>query len=480
MVPSHHPRVSRRRILGMLSTGVASAALLAACGASSATTSSQASTSAKAQATATQAKSTPSSAKGTIRVALAGFDTAQVAVWQKVADAFHKDNPSITAKIENVPGNAYQKYETELAGGAGHDVYDYETKQLPAYGEKGVFTVLDPLIAQSKTTRPSDFFPTTWSKVLVDGKAMALPWDTTPVALFYSIDLFKAAGINLPPTDWTDKSWTRAAFVDTATKLTKGTGPGRQFGYFQSTWWVYGLPWIWSDGGHMFNKDITKAQLTSTEVINNWQFLQDLMWKQRVFPTAQESTQGSGAMFLTGKVGMYINGPYFIPSLLAGKASIKWNVAAIPSGTAGRWTRDPSDSVVIWKGSKEQDASWAFVEFVAGDKGQRIIGTGGRGVPARKAIARSKEFLNQPNGIDWKVFVDAVDHEGIQAVTDVWPQVDTTITQGLGNMWNNKETARGVATKLQPQIQAILDKAKSRRARPTYAQHGWTSSATGY
>ncbi len=481
----------RKLLLSMLAMPVG-AALLASCGAATsttvATTSAQATTAssataAKASAATKPATQAPPTAKGTIRVALAGFDTAQVAVWQRLADAFHKQFPSITAKIENVPGNAYQKYETEMAGNAGHDVYDIETKQLPAFGEKGVFTVLDPYVDRSKTTAPSDFFTTTWSKVIVDGKIMALPWDTTPAAIFYAIDLFHQAGLQPPPTDWTDKSWTNEAFLSLAQKLTKGKGASAQYGYFQSTWWVYYLPWIWSNGGHLFNQDITKAQLTETPNIDTLQFLQDLMWKYHVWPSAQESTQGAGTMFLTGKIGMYINGPYFIPSLLAGNkkgGTVKWNVAAIPAGSKGRWTRDPSDSIAVWKGSKQQEASWNFVEFAAGTTGQQIIGTGGRGVPVRKAVARSKEFLVQSNGINWKVFVDAVDHEGIQAVTDVWPQVDSTMTQGVGNLWNNRANARDTLTKVQPQIQAILDKAKSRRARPTYPPVGWKSSTAGY
>lgn len=477
--------VSRRRILVSLLVGPASAAFLSACGGGTAPApASQAAPAAKAAATpGTAAKpAAPANANGngTIRVALAGFDTAQVAVWQKIADAFHQATPSVTAKIENIPGNAYQKYETEIAGGAGHDVYDYETKQLQAYGEKGVFTVLDPYIAKSTVTHAKDFFPTTWSKCLVNGKVMALPWDTTPAAMFYSIDMFQKAGLKTPTTNWSDPAWTRDAFVQLAQKLTSGTGAQKQFGYFQSTWWVYGFPWVWSAGGHMFDKNIQTAQLTQPAVVQSWQFLQDLMWKQHVWPSAQESTQGAGTMFLTGKVGMYLNGPYFIPSLLAGKASIKWNVAAIPSGSAGRWTRDPSDSAVIWKGSKQQDASWSFIEFLTGPTGQELIGTGGRGVPVRSAVAHSKTFLQQSNGINWKVFVDAVNQEGLQPVTDVWPQVDQTMTQGLGNMWNNRMTAQDAMNKLQPQIQAILQKAKSRRVRPTYQSSGWGASGTGY
>lgn len=458
----------------------AGAAPTAAPAAAQATTA-PAATSAAAAAPTTAAAAQPtaaagtSAAAGTIRVALAGLDVGEVKVWQGIADAFHQQNPNVTAKIENVPDTPYQKYETEMAGGAGHDVYDMETKQLPAFAGKGVFASLDSYVATSKTTAPAAFFYTPWQKCIIQGKLYGIPWDTSPATIFYSIDLFQEAGIKPPPNDWDDKTWTRDAFMDTVTKLTKGTGPNKQFGWFQSTWWVYGFPWLWSNGGHAFDQKIQKATLTDQKVIDTWQFLQDLMWKQKVWPSAQESTQGADVMFLTGKIGMYLNGPYFIPALRNGKAKVKWNVGVIPSGTAGRWTRDPADALSTWKDSKLKDAAWAWTEFFCGATGEQMLGKGGY-VPVRREVATSKDFLEQGDGVDWKVIVGGIDHEGVQPITDVWPEVDNTMRQGLGNVFNNKQSAKDALTALQPQIQAIIDKATVRRDRPTYSDTaGWSA-----
>jgi multiple sugar transport system substrate-binding protein len=495
-----HPssRLSRRRLLAGLVTSAGVMGLLAACGGgasatvttagsgsqvaasssaaaspSAAASSSAASSASAATATSTQSAASTSAAAastaaasaapeaanaaGTIRVALAGLDIG-----------------------ENVPGNSYEKYETEMAGGAGHDVYHMETKQLPAFGSKGVFTVLDPYIARSKVVAPSDYFYTPWSKSSLQGKMLGIPWDTAPAVLFYSKDLFQKAGLTPPPTDWSDKTWTRDAFLETATKLTTGSGVNSQYGYYQSTWWVYGFPWLWSDGGHVTDQNETKATLTDTKVVDTWQFLQDLMWKYKVWPSAQEATQGAASMFLTGKIGMYINGPYFIPALRNGKATIQWDVAVIPSGAAGRWTRDPADAVCIWKGSKLQDASWDFIEYLCGPKGELMLGQGGY-VPVRKEVAQSNAFLQHKGGVNWKVIVDGLDHEGVQPVTDVWTEMDNTLTQAIGGLYtNNKQTAKDVLTKLQPQIQSMLDQAKVRRERPTYSSSAGGTSAPAY
>lgn len=470
--------INRRRVLVGASIGgisILGGSLITACGSAAAPTAPSKPTAQSGAATQPTAASQPASGgKASIRVGMAGLDVAQIAVWQNVATEFSKANPNIEAKIENVTGDAYQKYLVEIAGNAGHDVYDYETKQVPAYGAKGVFTVLDDYIHASSIVQPNKYFPVTWSKCLVSGKVVAIPWDTTPAALFYNTEIFDKAGVAAPPHDWGNADWTWDKFREVANKLSNGEGAQRNYGYFQSTWWVYSLPWVWMNGGKIANRDETKVTIDTPEVVDAWQFLHDLMWKDKVFPSAQETTAGAGTMFFTGKIGMYTNGPYFIPSLRK-DSKIKWNVAALPKGPKGLYTRDPSDSLVIWKGSKNQDQSWKFLEFATGPKGQEIIALGGRGVPARIETAQSDKFLKQPDGIDWKVFVDATAHEGIQPVTDVWPQMDHTIQTELDKMWNNRATAKDVAKTLQTSITTLLGKATARRDRATWSETGWES-----
>lgn len=279
-------------------------------------------------------------------------------------------------------------------------------------------------------------------------------------------DLFQAAGVKPPPTSWADASWDWNAFLDTAQKLSK---PDKtQFGVTISTWWVYSLPWIWSNGDHEVDEALTKATFNTAGVIGGWQYLQDLRWKYNVW--AQPSQKDTG--FNVGGDAMFLSGPYSIPGLRAG-AKVPWAVGAVPKGKAGVWTRDPSNCYTIWTGSKNKDEAFQFLEFLSGPEGQLILGQSARGIPARKSVATSKAFLQQSN-VNWQVFVDAIDHDGLQAVTDVWPEMDSTIGKLIAPMWNNKSTVDAFVTQLNPVIQSLLDKAKVRRdLSSTYLPVGW-------
>jgi multiple sugar transport system substrate-binding protein len=396
-----------------------------------------------------------------------GIDEARP--FQKITDDFQKKTG---IKVEYVDtGQSFEKFAVQFAGGSGGDLYEYETKQMPHYAVLGVFENLDPYIAKSTIVRPQEYFAITWNKGKVQGHQYAVPWDTTPVVVFYNKDLFQQAGVKPPATTWGDPAWDWNAFLSAAQKL---SNPQHAvFGCTISTWWVYSLPWIWSNGGHVVNEGLTKMQFSQQAVLDAWQYLVDLRWKYNVWAQPKQKDKG----FNTGGDAMFLSGPYSIPGLRAG-AKVPWNVGVVPTGKAGVWTRDPSDALTIWNGSKNKDEAFQLMEYITGPDGQLVIGQSGRGVPARKSVAQSKAFLEQGDGIDWQVFANGPDHEGLQAVTDVWPEMDTEVGKLIGPMWDNTATVSTTTTKMDQVIQAILDKATERRdLSASYLPQGWKSPA---
>lgn len=209
------------------------------------------------------------------------------------------------------------------------------------------------------------------------------------------------------------------------------------------------------------------------------QWLADLTWKEHVQPTAADAKANYTPFpFVDGMLavaGYSAN----LASLYAQKITgFRWNVGVLPTGTSGVWTRVPTSSAIVWKGTKQPDAAWELAEFLGSDAAQLILGLGGQGVPTRRAAARSATFLKQPNGIDWQVLVDAADHEGILPVTDIFPEMDALIIKELAPLWAGQQTAQQVTTALKPLLQHLLAGAKTRRDRTQFWQaHGWTRTA---
>jgi len=408
-----------------------------------------------------------SSGKGSVVFESPGIGLAESKPFQQIVDDFSKKTGIKVAYVDG--GLNFEKFAVQFAGGSGGDLYEYETKQVPHYAVDGVFENLDPYIAKSTIVKPAEYFPITWSKGKVQGHQYTVPWDTTPVVVYYNKDIFKQAGITPPSAKWGDDTWDWNAFLSTAQKLTKSDKT--IFGCDISTWWVYSLPWIWSNGGQVVNQELTKVQYTQQAVQDAWQFLVDLRWKYNVWSQPSQKH----ADFNTGGVAMFLSGPYSIPGLRAA-AKVPWDVVPVPKGKAGIWTRDPSDSLTIWNGSKNKDEAFQLMEYITGPEGQLVIGKSGRGVPSRHSVATSKAFLEQGDGVNWQVFADGPNHEGEQPVTDVWPQMDSMTGKVLDAMWNNKANVSETTTKLEQTIQPLLDQAKERRDLSAwYLPVGWKS-----
>jgi multiple sugar transport system substrate-binding protein len=213
------------RLLGATSTLTISAAAFAACGgatpvpaatapaakvgATAAPTTASPTTSAAVAAT-TSVGATPTApappksvGKGTLVFQTPGVGAEGTAF----APSAVKFSQERGIKVDYVDaGLDFEKYAVQYASDSGGDVYEYETKQMPHYATLGAFLNLDPYVATSKVMKPADFFPTIWSKCLIQGHLYAAPEETTPVAVYYNTDLFQQAGVKPPPASWADES----------------------------------------------------------------------------------------------------------------------------------------------------------------------------------------------------------------------------------------------------------------------------------
>ena len=455
-------------------SSIASSAPSSTSAASSTTASSSAAPSSSA---ASAAASLPKAAAGSLLLLLEADDN-QKKVWQQVVDAFHQAVHKPQVELSN-PSDIYTKFDTMLAGNAGPDLFaGFETKQLPHYVGVDAALNMDPYMSRSSTIKPDAFFKFTWSKHVLNGHLSAMPTNNAPLGIFYNEDMFREAGVTAPPAQWGAKGWDYAAFLDAAHKLTKTSGAAKAWFSSWSTWWLYCYPFVWGNGGHLFNSDVTQVLVDSPEVISTYQWLADLTWKEHVQPTPDE-VKANKPDFIAGTLAISGCTENCAPPYLQKITSFKWNAAAVPSGTSGVWTRDPSNSAIAWKGTKQPDATWELAEFMGGDVGQLIIGLGGNGVPSRVSAAKSDKFLHQPNGVNWQVFVDAIDHEGIQPVTDIFPKMDDLISKQTAPLWANQASAQQVMTTLKPLLEELLKSAKFRRDRgQLWQQHGWAAATS--
>ncbi len=339
--------------------------------------------------TATPAPAGPT----TIQMSTWAYSPAEEQLNKDLAAKFNELKAPDKAEVMIIPADSYnQKLEIMVAGGIAPDVIYWDPDIGYPYYAKGWFRSLQPYFdANPELTNPDLYSVNAYATSNFGGEQYAVPNGTYCNLVYYNKDLFDQEGLSHPSADWT---W--ADYVETARKLTKGEGDTyTQFGtvlqYFSSYWTWDSL--VWGEGGDIFDKIEmpTKCTLANEAGYGAWQFVQDLVYKHKVAPTAAQQS-ALGGDFGTGKVGMLIDGTWAISSCVAIEA-FQWDLADLPMGSKAQATPIFTGCYWLTQQSKAPDLGWEYQKFLLSEDGQMIFAANGMTTPVLKKAAQSDVFL---------------------------------------------------------------------------------------
>lgn len=351
-------------------------------------------------------------------------------LWQRMAKEFEAENPDIRMKLLYWPGPNYEdKVKLVMAAGNAPDVFSAQDEPFPAYCKLGQYEDLTPYLARyADEYSPDKYFPTAFPAFQYKGKQRALPWNGGQLMVYYNRKLFREAGLPDPPP----KNWTIDQFTDYARKLTRDVdGDGRidQFGYEISGSWLYSVvPYIWIFGEDVVDPEMQRCTLNTPRAIAAMQWLRDLRYKYHASPQAAEFTGAGGAIFMTGKLGMEINGPWRLPFMR--ETDVDWDIWHMPVGPTGeRWTRGTWDGLAMYHGSKVKEQAWRFMRFATGEHGQRLVAQTGRAVPPRRSAAQSPAFLRPDTPQHEERFLEGMSYFRTQRIPERWPEMNVVMAR---------------------------------------------------
>jgi raffinose/stachyose/melibiose transport system substrate-binding protein len=121
------------------------------------------------------------------------------AFWEKATADYHTAHPNVTIKIQTVQNEDLDgKLQTALNSGSAPDIFlQRGGGKMAAMVEAGQLKDLTSLVTPETKAAIGDAALGTGS---LDGKVYAIPQSVLPGGLWYSKDLFKAAGVDTPPT----------------------------------------------------------------------------------------------------------------------------------------------------------------------------------------------------------------------------------------------------------------------------------------
>jgi len=286
---------------------------------------------------------------------------------QELADKFMEANPGITVELQStaVPG-LEQKVLVAMQSGSPPDLVDVQLPWVLPYASRGLLEDLTPYIEASDIVDPDDFFDGVWGAV-EDGGVYAIPNRSESHAFIYNKGMYREAGLdpNRAPKDWDE-------LLEYSKKLTdrsKGQSGIAIVGGGEVGNMVYNLlPWIWANGGDIFNDDYTEVVVNEAAAVEAVDFYTSLFVEYKVTPptTVQNGGDQNRDLFAEEKVAQFQAGSYVIepinqknPDIELGFGLIPPPVGKKPAALLGGWAN------IIPKDAKNKEAAWKFAEFLA-------------------------------------------------------------------------------------------------------------------
>jgi ABC-type sugar transport system, periplasmic component len=294
-----------------------------------------------------------------------GAATGTITIWAmgaegdklpQLAKAFETANPGVKINVTAIPwDSAHDKFTTAIAANKTPDAAMVGTTWM---GEFAGLGALDPTPG---SIDQSVFFEGANETAKVNGTSYGIPWYVETRLVFYRTDLAKKAGIMQPPTDWDGLKSMAKAMQD---KAGAKWGIGLQAGGTGS--WQTLMPFAWSAGAELTKNDGKAYNFDTPEMLKATQYYQSY-FTDRISNKAAPATPTTEPDFVSGKVPMFISGPWMMKAVedVGGPGfKNKYDVMQIPADKVSSSFVGGSN-FVVFKNTKNRDTAWKFIQWLA-------------------------------------------------------------------------------------------------------------------
>ena len=303
------------------------------------------------------------------------------------------DGKNISIKINKVPCTGwpeyYQKVITQMAGGSAPDIGRIAESYMPMLINKGQVADLTDYMAEDFDM--SRYYEKTFeNSAFVDGHYYGLPSGLNYYLVYYNKDMFDAAGLEYPSSDW-NKASSFDEYREMAKALTGGEGANKTYGFAAGPYMAAIGMFNKSLGGNNVFDENGNPTMNDTVTKEVYAWFDTMLREDYSMPRPTDTKVMSAFdMFKAGRLGMILDGTWWLGAIKDIK-DFNVGIAAIPSGNgAEAYTSQFVDSFVIFKGSKHEAEAWEAVKAIMSTEAfQALAKTGVGGVPVAKDVANA-------------------------------------------------------------------------------------------
>ncbi len=343
---------------------------------------------------------------------------------QQILPLFQKQYPGVNVSLEPIPDQRI-KAIAQIAAGTAADITNLGDGDVDFYASQNALQDLTPYVGQSFLNQ---YLPNTLTIGHVGSHQYSLPKDYSTLAVYYNKDLFKAAGVAAPSSNFTWDEFRRDALAltkksGTYSALIDPAGARSASAVVDS----FGGRLISADGKHIV------GYMDSPATVKAITFWTGLVTKDHVAPTPAQfasATNGGADPFAQGKVALNVTGVWPSATYEA-TPNLHFGVAPFPHASGG-----PQVNTIYYAGfamtraTKHPKEAAALIKLMSGPVGDAIWGKGA--LPAVKSIASQSSNTMSPVR---SVFIKGVKNinrlPGDLTGPDAAAAVGETLTQGL-------------------------------------------------
>lgn len=362
---------------------------------------------------------------------------------QTIVDAFEAENPDITVEVTTLPYNDYfTALQTDLAAGTVADVFDTNYDSFPQLAANGVFAPLT-------VADPDAYRGSLLEAYSADGVQYALPSSFSTVVLYYNKDLFDAAGLDYPSSDWTwaDEEAAAVALTDQAAGVWGDHQPVSFYEFYKV---------LAQNGGEFLNADGTAVAFNTPEGIEAAQWL--VGKSGTTMPTIE---QGQGTpdfdtnLFKDGKLAMLHTGIWVFGAVA--DVPFGWDIAVEPGNTQ-QASAVFSNAVGVSATSEHVEAATKWAEFLTSSSTMVDIRLdAGWELPPISDEAALATYLDKDNPANRQAVFDSLDAVALLPVVAVGQtEMQDIMSQELVEAQAGRKTVEEALASAEERINAVI------------------------
>src|SRR5690606_9006890 len=122
---------------------------------------------------------------------------------EELIAVFEEENPDIEINYSTADfGSYFTKLQTDFAAGNAPDVFELNYENFVTFASRDTLLDIGDMLASSDKIGAGTFYPAALDAFAYEGAQLALPITFSTVMLYYNKDMFDAAGVEYPNSEW--------------------------------------------------------------------------------------------------------------------------------------------------------------------------------------------------------------------------------------------------------------------------------------